>query len=159
MLIGESTLANAKKAKDMNRGAELGVDLIILFVNLVWTCYSFFNSSSIMRLFSITNLGAQIIVKSSIHLQFYSYLRRNDEDNLLKFFGYGMTIIYFISLVLYLLIIFIGYNYDTTDVSSFLNDNNGKVLFGVVIALGFTEVLDKIVYTFSDGLIEKRSRK
>lgn len=159
MLIGESILANAKKAKDMNRGAEFVVDLIILFVNLVWTCYSFVNSSSIMRFFSITNLGAQIIVKCSVHLQFYSYLRCNDEDNSLKILGYIMTAIYFISLVLYLLIIFIGYNYDTTDVATFLNNNNGKFLLIAVFVLAFTECFDKAMYTFSDGIIEKRSRK
>lgn len=159
MLIGESSLANAKKAKDMNRGNEFGVDLTILIVNLLWTFYSFFNSDSTMRIFSIANLGAQIIIRCSIHLEFYSWLRHNDENKFLKIFGFFMTSIYFVSLFLYLLIFFLGLNYSATDISTFLNDNIGKFLLVAVIVLGITECLDKVLCTFSDVIIEKRSRK
>lgn len=155
LLVSENSLVIARSLKKQSKGLELIIDLIILGVNLLWTFYSYINNGSEMKIFSMINLGAQLIGKALIHFTFYNCLRKNKLSKSLKIFGYLMITLYLISLVFYFLIIFLGYNSEFISIQSLFSNKIGQLMLLGGAIFSITEILDKIMYTFADGMIEK----
>lgn len=155
LLISENSLVIASCIKKQNKGIELCLDLAILLVNLLWTFYSYINTSQIMKVFSMVNIGAQVLGNGLVHFAFFNSLRQNKQSNRLRIFGKMMVVLYSLSFILLFLFVSFGSNWKFIDISSLINSVVGWLILigGVIFAV--TEILDKIMYSVAAGMIEK----
>ncbi len=134
--------------KHVNKNIDYFYDIILFIIDYLFMSFAYMTpNNSIIKILTIINIGAHIIVKALIHINFYNLLYKNKESKRLKILGVSMIIFIFFTSFLWLFLF----------MSLIKNINLLKLISGwLSIIIGIIIVLlgiaDKTIWVFVDGM-------